>query len=67
LWWHGIACRLPPFSRSRTHKSAVLRVDVLDRHAERGADTGEGHEPDQRAVAQAGMRRDIDTVERRAG
>jgi hypothetical protein len=18
-WWHGIACRLPPFSRSRTH------------------------------------------------
>ena len=37
---------------------AVLRVDISDRHAERRADPGEGidHQPDQRAVAQTGMR-----------
>jgi hypothetical protein len=47
---------------------AVLRVDILDRHAERRADPGEriDHEPDQGAVAQAGLRRDIDAVEQRA-
>ena len=46
---------------------AVLRVDILDHHAERRADPGEGidHEPDQRAIAQAGMRRDIDAVKQR--
>jgi hypothetical protein len=37
---------------------AVLCVDILDRHAERRADPGEGidHEANQGAVAQAGMR-----------
>ena len=47
---------------------AVLRVGIFDRHAERRADPGEGvdHEGDQRAVAQARVRRDIDAVEQRA-
>ena len=46
----------------------VLRVDILDRHAERRADAGEGmdHEGDQRAIAHTGMRRDIDAIEQRA-
>jgi hypothetical protein len=47
---------------------AVLRVDIFDRHAERRADAGEGidHQPDQGAVAQPRLRRDIDAVEQRA-
>jgi hypothetical protein len=47
---------------------AVLRVDILDRHAERRADPGEriDHQPDQGAIAQTGMCRDIDAVEQRA-
>ena len=46
---------------------AVLRVHILDRHAERGADPGEriDHKPDQRAIAQAGMVRYIDAVKER--
>jgi hypothetical protein len=45
-----------------------LRVDILDCHAECGADAGErvDHEPDQGPIAQTGMRRDIDAVEERA-
>jgi hypothetical protein len=48
---------------------AVLRVDILDRHAERRANAGEGvdHQPDQRAVAQANRRCDIDAIEQLAG
>jgi len=44
-----------------------LRVDILDRHAERRADAGERihHQPDQCAVTQAGMGRDVDAVEQR--
>ena len=40
-------------------QAAVLRVDVLDLHAERRADAGEGidHQPDQGAVAQTRRRR----------
>jgi len=47
---------------------AVLREHVLDCHPERRANAGEriDHEADQRAVAQAGVCRDIDTVEQRA-
>ena len=47
---------------------AVLSIDTLDHHAERRADPGEriDHQPEQRAVAQAGMRRDIDVIEQRA-
>src|SRR6476659_9862391 len=49
-------------------EAAVLRKDILDRHTERSADPGEGidHEPDQRAIAPPGVRRDIDAVEQRA-
>jgi hypothetical protein len=47
---------------------AGLRKDILDRHAERRADPGEGidHEPDQRAITQTGRRRGVDAVEQRA-
>jgi hypothetical protein len=43
----------------------VLRVHVLDAHADGRADAGEGidHEADERAVAQADDGRDIDRVE----
>jgi len=53
-----IACRLPPFSRSRTHSRRFCVVDILDRHAERRADPGEGidHQPDQRAVGKSSPR-----------
>jgi RNA polymerase sigma-70 factor (ECF subfamily) len=46
---------------------AILREHVLDRHAKRRADPGEGidHEPNQGTVAQSGMRRYIDAVEQR--
>jgi hypothetical protein len=39
--------------------TAVLRLDILDCHAECGADAGEriDHEPDQGPIAQTGMRR----------
>ena len=41
---------------------AVLRKDILDRHAERRADPCEeiDHEPDPRAITQTGMCRDVD-------
>ena len=44
---------------------AVLCEDIFDRHAERSANPGEGidHQPDQRAIAQTGMRRNTDAVE----
>src|SRR6516162_9900874 len=47
---------------------AVLRVHILDRHAECRADAGEriDHQPDQRAIAQPGVYRDIDAIEQRA-
>jgi hypothetical protein len=47
---------------------AVLRKDILDRHAKRRADAGEGidHEPDQRAIAQTGVCRSVDAVKQRA-
>jgi hypothetical protein len=40
---------------------------ILDRHAERRADPGEGidHQPDQRAIAQTRLCRDIDAVKQR--
>src|SRR5688572_19751363 len=46
-------------------EAALLRVDVLDAHGERGADAREavGHERDQRAVAKARVRRDVDGIE----
>jgi hypothetical protein len=49
-------------------KAPVLCEHVFDRHPERRADAGEGidHEPDQGAIAQPGVRRDIDAVEQRA-
>ena len=49
-------------------QAAVLCERVLDCHPERRADPREGidHEPDQRAIAQTGLRRDIDAVEQRA-
>jgi hypothetical protein len=49
-------------------QAAVLRADILDRHPERRADPGEriDPKPDQRAIAQARMRRDVDAVEQRA-
>jgi hypothetical protein len=39
-------------------QAAVLRIDIVDSHAERRADPREGidHEPDQSAVAQTGLR-----------
>ena len=41
---------------------------ILDGHTERGADAGEriDHKRDQRAIAQAGMRPDIDAIQQRA-
>jgi hypothetical protein len=49
-------------------ETSVLRVYVLDRHSEGRANPGEGidHQPDQRAIAQTCMCRDIDAVEQRA-
>ena len=48
-------------------EAPVLRKDILDRHAERGADAGEGidHERDQGAIAQAGDVASVDAVEQR--
>ena len=47
---------------------AVLSKDILDRHATRRSDAGEGidYQSDQRAIAQVGMCRDIDAVEQGA-
>ena len=47
----------------------ALAVNVLDLHAERGADAGEtvDHQADQRAIAQAHRRGGIDAVEQLAG
>lgn len=61
----GISCCLPPFSRSRIHSHRVLRIDVVNPHRERRADTRERkhHYRYQRAVTQPGRRRHIDTVE----
>jgi hypothetical protein len=49
-------------------EAAVLREDILDRHAERRANPGEGidHEPDQCAIAQTDDGRRVDAVEQRA-
>lgn len=46
----------------------VLRVNTLDRHPERGANAGKriDYQPDQRAIAQAGMGRHINIVKERA-
>jgi hypothetical protein len=58
------ACRL---SRAAAPRAEVLRVDILDRHAERRADPGEriDHQPDQGAVAQACLRRRVDAAQQR--
>jgi hypothetical protein len=49
-------------------QAAVLRVDGFDCHTKRRTDPGEGidHQPDQRVIAQASVRRHIDAVEQRA-
>jgi len=52
----------------QSHPEApALRNDILDHHAERSANAREriDHEPDQGAVTQTGVCRDIDAVEQR--
>ena len=53
--WHRMA--LAVLLALPRPERAVLRVDILDRYAERCADPGEGidHEPDQCAIAQSGI------------
>ena len=65
MWWQGISCRLPPFSRRADPEASVLHGDVLHAHSECRADRREveDHEPDQRPVAQPDRRADIDAVE----
>ena len=50
--WHCVA--LAALLAQPHPQSAVLRVDILNRHPERRADPGEGldHEADQSAIAQ---------------
>jgi hypothetical protein len=64
--WHRVA--LSALLAQPHPKPAVLCKDILDRHAERRANASErvDHERDQGAVAQPGIRRDIDAVEQRA-
>jgi hypothetical protein len=54
--------------RAAAPRASVLREDILNSHAERRADPREriNYRPDQRAITQPGMRRDIDAVEQRA-
>ncbi len=63
---HGVA--LATLFVQQHPQAAVLHENVLDLHRQSGADPREGidHQSDQSAVAQAGRRRHINAVEKRA-
>jgi hypothetical protein len=66
LWWTGISFSFPPFSLKDQRSLPGLKV-ILDLQIHDGADPGEsvGKDPEQSAIAQAGVRGPVDGVKKR--